>query len=126
MRRNILLAVDIAPGDPLCHVNGAVDMVRVLVGDSTEQVIVLHVQESSTPRLAWGMLGHGGGPGGRAVEEIVFALRASGVDASGLIREADFRNVARTILDTADELTRVSSCSARNAAPTCRAWPPAA
>ncbi len=42
MRRNILLAVDIAPGDPLCHVNGAVDMVRVLVGDSTGQVIVLH------------------------------------------------------------------------------------
>lgn len=103
MRTNILLVVDVAPGDPLCHVSGAVGMVKHLVRDSAEQAIVLHVQEFSIPRLVGNMADHGGASGRHAVEAVVASLRAAGIHASGLIREADFRHVDRTVLDAADE-----------------------
>jgi nucleotide-binding universal stress UspA family protein len=103
MRTNILLTVDVAPGDPLRHVSGAVGMVKHLVQASTEQVIVLHVQEFSIPRLARNMADHGGASGRRAVDAVVASLRAAGIHASGVIREADFGHVGRTVLDAADE-----------------------
>lgn len=46
---------------------------------------------------------HGGRPGRLAVEATVAGRRAAGIQASGLIRKADFGHVARAILDAAGE-----------------------
>jgi nucleotide-binding universal stress UspA family protein len=102
-KTNILLAVDLAPGEPTWLVDGAVDTVRDLVRDRADHVVVLHVREFSVSRLAAMMREHGGADGRRVVDEIVARLRAVGVTASGLIREADEGHVTRTILDAADE-----------------------
>ena len=83
MRTNILLAVDVAPGDPLRHVTAAVDMAMGLVRNRSEQVIVLHVQEFSIPRRP-NMADHGGTSGQRAVDAIVSGLRAPASTPSGL------------------------------------------
>ena len=102
-KTNVLLAVDLAPGEPTWPIGGAVDMARDLVRDRADHVVVLHVREFSVSRLAAMMREHGGADGRRAVDEIVASLRAAGVTASGLIREADEGHVARTILDAARE-----------------------
>ena len=103
MRTNILLAVDVAPGSPGRHVAAAASMTAELVRDSADSVIVLHVREFSVPRLARTMAGHGGSAGRAVVDEIVTGLRARGIHASGLVREADFGHVAETILAAAGE-----------------------
>jgi nucleotide-binding universal stress UspA family protein len=103
MNTNILLAVDVAAGSPLRHVSSAVEMTRALVRDDTDRVIVLNVREFSVPRLPRTMLEHGGAPGRRVVDEVVSSLRSTGVNASGVVREADFGHVAQTIVDAAHE-----------------------
>jgi nucleotide-binding universal stress UspA family protein len=103
MKTNILLAVDVATVSPLRHVSSAVEMTRTLVRDDTDRVIVLHVREFSVPRLPRTMLEHGGAPGRRAVDEVVSGLRAAGIRASGVVREADFGHVAQTIVNAAHE-----------------------
>ena len=55
MGTNILLAVDVAAGSPLRHVNAAVEMASELIRDDADHVIVLHVHEFSVARLAWNM-----------------------------------------------------------------------
>jgi nucleotide-binding universal stress UspA family protein len=100
-RTNILLAVDIARGDPLRHVSGAVAMVRELTRDDADQVIVLHVHEFSIMRLGAMMTGGGGAAAQHAVDAIVSGLRGSGVRACGQVREADIGHVAQTILGAA-------------------------
>lgn len=102
-KTNILLAVDLAPGEPTWLIDGAVDMARDLVRDRADHVVVLHVREFSVARLAAMMREHGGADGRRAVDEIVARLRAAGVTASGLIREADEGHVASTIVEVAGE-----------------------
>jgi nucleotide-binding universal stress UspA family protein len=102
-KTNILLAVDFAPAEPVSHCSAAIDMARELVRDSADQVIVLHVREFSVARLALMMTEHGGADGQHQVDEIVAGLRAAGVRACGLVREADAGHVARTVLDAADE-----------------------
>jgi nucleotide-binding universal stress UspA family protein len=103
MNTNILLAVDVATVSPLRHVSSAVDMTRALIRDDTDRVIVLHVREFSVARLPRTMFQHGGAPGRRAVDEVVSGLRAAGIRASGVVREADFGHVAQTIVDAAHE-----------------------
>ncbi len=102
-RTSILLAVDVTPGDPLRRVSAAVQMARELVRDDADQVVVVHVREFSIARLGRMMTDGGGAEGGRAVRAVVSALRAAGVRACGLVREADLGHVAGTILDAADE-----------------------
>lgn len=102
-KTSILLAVDLAPGEPAWLVGGAVDTARDLVRDRADHVVVLHVREFAVARLAAMMREHGGADGRHAVDEVVARLRAAGVTASGLIREADEGHVARTILDAAGE-----------------------
>lgn len=102
-RTNILLAVDVAPGDPLRHVSAAVEMTRELIRDDADQVVVLHVREFSIARLGRMMTESGGADGGHAMHAVVSALRASGIPACGLVREADLGHVAQTILDVARE-----------------------
>ena len=102
MRTNILLAIDVPAGAPR-QISAEKDLLRELIRDSADHVIVLHVQEFSIPRLAANMLDHGGASGRSAVDKIVAALRAAGIHASGLVREADFGHVGETILTAADE-----------------------
>lgn len=102
MRSNILLAIDV-PAGPLPDITAMAGLIRVLVKDGGGQVIVLHVQEFSIALLAVNMLDQGGASGRRAVDAHVAGLRAAGVHARGLIREADFGHVARVILDAAEE-----------------------
>ena len=100
---NVLLAVDVAPGEPMWHFSAAAEMARDMIRDSVDHVVVLHVREFSVGRLVSMMREHGGADGRRAVEEVVVGLRAAGVQANGQIREADVGHVARTILDAAHE-----------------------
>jgi nucleotide-binding universal stress UspA family protein len=102
MRTNILLAIDVPAGAPR-HISAEMAVLRELIKDNADHVIVLHVQEFSIPRLAANMLDHGGASGRRVVDNIVAALRAAGMNASGLVREADFGHVGETILNAADE-----------------------
>jgi nucleotide-binding universal stress UspA family protein len=102
-RTNILLAVDVTPGDPLRHVSAAVEMTRELIRDDADQVVVLHIREFSIARLGRMMTDGGGADGGHAVHSVVSALRAAGIHACGQVREADLGHVAQTILDAARE-----------------------
>lgn len=102
MRTNILLAIDAPTEGPWC-LNAAADMIRELIRDHADHVIVLHVKEFSIPKLASNMADHGGRSGRLAVDATVAGLRGAGIQASGLVREADFGHVARAILDAADE-----------------------
>ena len=102
-KTNILLAIDFAPGEPLRHISAAVDLAKEFVRDRADHVVVLHVREFSVSRLPLMMREHGGADGRRAVDEVVFGLRATGVSASGLVREADVTHVSRAILDAAAE-----------------------
>ncbi len=102
MRSNILLAIDV-PADGLPDLTAVAGLIKVLVTDGAEHVIVLHVREFSIALLARNMLDHGGASGRRAVDALVASLRAAGVHADGLIREADCGHVARVILDAADD-----------------------
>ena len=71
MRTAIMLAVDVAPGEPLRHVRVAVDIVRALVRDDADRVIVMHVREFSLPKLARTMQDHGCTSGRRVVDAVV-------------------------------------------------------
>ena len=44
-KTNILLAVDLAAGEPTWLVDGAVDMARNLARDRADHVVVLHVPD---------------------------------------------------------------------------------
>ncbi len=104
MKTNILLAIDVAPGSsPLRHVSRAIEMAAQMVHDDADRIIVMHVREFSVARLAKNIRDQGGAPGRRAVDQVVTTLRAAGIRASGLIREADTGHVAQTILDAAAE-----------------------
>lgn len=105
MKTNILLAIDVAPGSsPLRHVSRAIEIAAQMVRDDADRIIVMHVREFSVARLARNIRNHGESPGRSAVDQVVTTLRAAGIRASGLIREADTGHVAQTILDAAAEL----------------------
>jgi len=103
VKTNILLAIDVAPGHPLRHVEEAVKMAAELVRDAADQVVVVHIREFSVPKLVRTMRDHGGASGRDAVDQVVANLRSAGIRASGLIREADTGHVAQTILAAAAE-----------------------
>lgn len=100
----ILLAIDVAPDGSLRHVDQAVQMAARMARGDTDRVVVLHVREFSLARLARTMRDKGGAPGRRGIRRAVAELRAAGVRAAGLIREADTGHVAQTVLATAAEV----------------------
>jgi nucleotide-binding universal stress UspA family protein len=101
MSANILLAVDCVPGRPRPDARALARLARQLIQDSGGRVTVLYVREFSVARIGRMMADHGGSAGQRAVTEIVTGLRAAGISAAGLVREADIGHVARAILDAA-------------------------
>lgn len=98
MKKTIVLAVDTSS-----HVSGAAAMTRELARDSGDNVIVLHVHEFATGRWGRMQVDCHEGTGEGVVSEIVADLKATGINADGEIREAQFGHIARNILDAADE-----------------------
>jgi nucleotide-binding universal stress UspA family protein len=103
MSSNILLAVDVVAGRSRRSAGTAVQLASELVRDSAGHVVVLYVREFSVLRIGQMVADRGGTVGKRAVDEIVAGLRAHGVDARGLVREADAGHVAQVIIDAAQE-----------------------
>ena len=102
-KTSVLLAVDPGTHEPMAGIHGAIDMARQLVRGYADRVVVLHVREFSVARLSAMMAEHGGADGQRMVDQIVAVLRDAGVNAEGVVREADGGHVAATILRAADE-----------------------
>jgi nucleotide-binding universal stress UspA family protein len=104
MNSNILLAVDAAPGRSAGSADDAARLARKLVRDSADHVVVLYVREFSLLRIGRMVADHGGAVGQRTIDGVVARLRAAGVSASGLVREADTGHVARAITDAARDI----------------------
>jgi nucleotide-binding universal stress UspA family protein len=104
MSKNIVLAVDAAPGgDHTQHVSAAAAMTRELSRDSGDHVIVLHVHEFSTGRYGRIRVDCGEGEGEGIVDAIVADLKAHDVSAEAEIRETHVGHIAATILAAAHE-----------------------
>jgi nucleotide-binding universal stress UspA family protein len=104
MSRNIVLAVDAAPGgEHTQHVSAAAIMTRELSRDSGDHVVVLHVHEFSVGRYGRIRVDCGDGEGERTVEAIVADLKAHGVSVEAEIRETHVGHIAAAILAAAHE-----------------------
>jgi len=104
MNRNIVLAVDAAPGDDHTrHVSAAAAMTRELSHDSGDHVIVLHVHEFSVGRYGRIRVDCADGEGEQTVDTIVADLKAHGVSAEAGIRETHTGHIAAAILAAAHD-----------------------
>ena len=104
MSKNILLAVDAAPGgDPAHHVSAAAAMTRDLSQRTGDHVIVLHVHEFATGRFGRMQVDCWDGEGEAAVNSVVADLTAHGVDTGAEIRETHVGHIAATILAAAQD-----------------------
>ena len=104
MSSTVLLAVDVVAGKPRADSFAAAQLARGLVRDSADHVVVLYVREFSIRRIGRMVADHGGTVGQRAVNEIVAGLRDAGIQASGLVREADGGHVGQVIAEAARDL----------------------
>jgi nucleotide-binding universal stress UspA family protein len=102
MSKTIVLAVDAARHELSEHVAAAVEMTRD-VARPGDKVIVLHVHEFAVGRFGRLQVDCADGQGETLVASIVESLSASGLSAEGVIREADFGQVARAILAAAGQ-----------------------
>lgn len=102
MSKNILLAVDAAPHDPVRHVAAAADMTRELSHDG-DHVIVLHVHEFATGRFGRIRVDCGDGEGEGVVDKVVADLQAAGITVEGEIREANLGHIAAAIWHAAQD-----------------------
>ena len=104
MSKNILLAVDAAPGgDPANHVSAAAAMTRDLCQGTGDRVIVLHVHEFATGRFGRMKVDCWDSEGEAAVNSVVADLTAHGVDTRAEIRETHVGHIAATILAAAQD-----------------------
>ena len=98
MNKTILLAVDAAR-----HVQAAVEMTRELSRDSGDKVVVVNVHEIAVGRFGRIRVDCAEGEGEKLVASITDDLRAAGIDAQSVVRDADFGQLSRKILAIADE-----------------------
>jgi nucleotide-binding universal stress UspA family protein len=104
VNKNIVLAVDAAPGDdPARHISAAAAMTRELSRDSGDHVIVLHVHELATGRFGRIRVDCWDGEGQSVVDAVVADLRGHGVRADAEIRETHVGHIAATILAAAED-----------------------
>jgi nucleotide-binding universal stress UspA family protein len=104
MSRNIVLAVDTAPGgDHTWHVSAAAAMTRELSHDSGDHVVVRHVHEFSVGRYGRIRVDCAEGEGESTVEAIVAHLKAHGVSVEAEIRETHVGHIAAAILAAAHD-----------------------
>jgi hypothetical protein len=88
MSKDILLAVDAAPGDdPARHVSAASAMARELAQGTGDHVIVLHVHEYAVGRFGRLQVDCSDGEGEGVVNAVVANLTAHGVSAGAEIRK---------------------------------------
>jgi nucleotide-binding universal stress UspA family protein len=97
MVTTILLAVDDSK-----HSQRAADVVRSLAEATETVVVVLHVHEIAIGR--WGRLRIDDSSEDDFAASIAAGLRDAGVQASHEIREVNYREVAHSILQAADDL----------------------
>jgi nucleotide-binding universal stress UspA family protein len=103
MSKNILLAVDAAPGDdPARHVSAASAMTRELTQGTGDHVIVVHVHEYAVGRFGRLQVDCSDGEGEAVVNAVVADLAGHGVSAEGEIRETHVGHIAAAILDAAE------------------------
>jgi nucleotide-binding universal stress UspA family protein len=100
----ILLAVDVVAGKPRTGARAAAQFAQGLVRDSADRVVVLYVREFSIRQIGRMVADRGGSVGQHAVDEIVAGLRAAGIHASGLVREADGGHVGQVIAEAARDI----------------------
>jgi nucleotide-binding universal stress UspA family protein len=103
MSKNIVLAVDAAPGgDPGRHVSAAAAMTRELAQGTGDHVIVLHVHEYAIGRFGRLQVDCADGEGEAVVNAVVAELTAHGVSAEAEIRETHIGHIAAAILAAAE------------------------
>lgn len=103
MSKNILLAVDAAPGDdPARHVLAASAMTRELAQGTSDHVIVLHVHEYAVGRFGRLQVDCSDGEGEAVVNAVVADLTAHGVSAGAEVRETHIGHIAAAILAAAE------------------------
>lgn len=98
MTRNILLAVDAMQYAP-----EATHMARELCQCSGDRVVVLHVHEFAIGRFGRLQVDCPEGDAERLVAGIRTEFVEAGIDAEAEIREAHVGQIARTIIEAADE-----------------------
>jgi nucleotide-binding universal stress UspA family protein len=103
MNKTIVLAVDVASDLPARNVAAAVEMARELARDTGDRVVVLHVHEFATGRFGRLQVDCHEGDGDKLVADVVADLKNSGIDAEGVVREAEYGHLARRILEIVDE-----------------------
>jgi len=104
VNKNIVLAVDAAPGgEHTQHVSAAAAMTRELSRDSGDHVVVLHVHEFSVGRYGRIRVDCADGEGEHTVDAIVADLKAHGVSVEPEIRETHVGHIAATILAAAHD-----------------------
>jgi nucleotide-binding universal stress UspA family protein len=104
MSTNILLAVDVVAGRRRTGAWAAAQLARDLVRGSADHVVVVYVREFSIRQIGRMVADHGGAVGQHAVNEIVAGLRDAGIQASGLVREADGGHVGQVIAEAARDI----------------------
>jgi nucleotide-binding universal stress UspA family protein len=103
MSKDILLAVDAAPGDdPARHVSAASAMARELAQGTGDHVIVLHVHEYAVGRFGRLQVDCSDGEGEGVVNAVVANLTAHGVSAGAEIRKTHIGHIAAAILAAAE------------------------
>ena len=103
MSKNILLAVDAAPGDdPARHVSAASAMTRELAQGTSDHVIVLHVHEFAVGRFGRLQVDCSDGEGEAVVNAVVADLTAHGISAGAEVRETHIGFIAAAILAAAE------------------------
>ena len=104
MNKNIVLAVDAAPGgEHTQHVSAAAAMTRELSRDSGDHVVVLHVHEFSVGRYGRIRVDCADGEGEQTVQAIVADLKGHGISVEPEIRETHVGHIAAAILAAAHE-----------------------
>jgi nucleotide-binding universal stress UspA family protein len=98
MSKTVLLAVDTSTDVP-----AATSLIRDLVSNDSDQVIVLHVHEYAVGRFGKIQVDCIDGAGESVVEDAVAKLRESGIAATADVRKTPVGHIARTVIGVADE-----------------------
>jgi nucleotide-binding universal stress UspA family protein len=98
MTRKILLGVDARH-----YASEATEMARDLCHDSQDKIIVLHVHEFAIGRFGRMQVDCPEGDAGKLTDGIRMSLENQGIDVDAEIREAHVGQIARSILQAAEE-----------------------
>ncbi len=98
MSKTVLLAVDTST-----DIAGATSLIRDLVSNDSDRVIVLHVHEYAVGRFGRIQVDCADGAGESVVEDAVAKLRESGITAAADVHKTPVGHIAKAIISVADE-----------------------